>query len=1114
MRFLARVTVALAAMVVPAMGLSHPAKAEDVKREIVTQTDSDYAGFDLRAQKNITLEDCKSICIGDPQCKAFTYNTKVSWCFLKSDFRDAVTFKGAIAGRIVETKAVAETPPEPDLGAAPALSFLPAGTADQARIFLRRAKQFAAASDESTDGLMAQLRTAMGARDYQQVETLAPTALGSDPENLENWLEFTRMALEFGTSDAEGNYRIRELMVPGALNAYQLSRTATKRADALGLLGQAFEALSMYRQAITAYKASLEIVNSPELEARYKSTRASWGFRITGNTVDADNTSPRACVQFSEDLVKSGVDYSNFVTVDGKPGALDVRGSSICVDGLEHGKSYSIALRSGLPSSVDEVLEEPAVINAYIRDRAPAVRFTGENFVLPGAARQGIPVIGINADRAKLQLFRIGDRSIATLLSQSKFLKQVEGYSLDQIRDDIGAPVWEGTLDLQRELNRETVTSLPLDQVLPKREPGIYVLSAEVDGADTDSWEPRATQWFLVSDIGLSTYWGVDGLAVFTRSLDSAKALSGVELTLIARNNEVLGRATSDADGVARFEAGMLRGTAGSAPAVLTARHPGDKGEDYVFLDLERAGFDLSDRGVTGRAAPGPVDVYAYLDRGIYRLGETVNAMALARDDSANAAGGLPLTIVFERPDGVEAKRIVSSTPSEGGHLAQFELPQTGMRGVWKMLAYTDPDDAPVVEKLFLVEDFTPDRIEFDVKAETPAISPDSAALIDIDGRFLYGAPAANLALEGEIRLKTTRTIESLPGYFFGLAEEEDLGAESRPLSDLPRTGPDGKAQIEAVLGPVPVTTRPLAADFALRMREDGGRAVERKLTLPVTAQGAMIGIKPDFGDGSVRENSQAGFRVIAVDPQGKQVDLAGVEWKLMRIERNYQWYRDGSYWRYEAVEIPRVEQNGTLDLKAGEAGAISVPVRWGEYRLEVASTDAGGPATSHVFDAGYYVDKESAQTPDALEIALDRENYTAGETAKLRVSPRFAGEMLVAIGTDRLVRDDQRHGSGRRRGSGNSGEGRMGRGRICNRDPVQAGLGAGEPHADACARNGVAAGDARRARVEGFFRTAGKDDAQPALRHTGEGGRGSRGRGGLRHGCGGRCRHTQPHPL
>ena len=67
-----------------------------------------------------------------------------------------------------------------------------------------------------------------------------------------------------------------------------------------------------------------------------------------------------------------------------------------------------------------------------------------------------------------------------------------------------------------------------------------------------------------------------------------------------------------------------MRGEGALAPAVLTAK----AGGDYVFLDMTRAGFDLSDRGVTGRNAPGAIDVLAWPERGIYRVGETVHAAA------------------------------------------------------------------------------------------------------------------------------------------------------------------------------------------------------------------------------------------------------------------------------------------------------------------------------------------------------------------------------------------------------------------------------------------------------------------------------------------------------
>ncbi|MCH4554301.1 hypothetical protein MKW35_16900, partial [Aestuariibaculum sp. L182] len=88
---------------------------------------------------------------------------------------------------------------------------------------------------------------------------------------------------------------------------------------------------------------------------------------------------------------------------------------------------------------------------------------------------------------------------------------------------------------------------------------------------------------------------------VFARSLATAQPLIGVELQLLAKNNEILGTAITDTDGRATFTAGLLRGTAAMTPAVITAKN-GDA--DYVFLDMTRAGFDLSDRGVTGRTAP------------------------------------------------------------------------------------------------------------------------------------------------------------------------------------------------------------------------------------------------------------------------------------------------------------------------------------------------------------------------------------------------------------------------------------------------------------------------------------------------------------------------------
>ncbi|MEZ5584483.1 MAG: MG2 domain-containing protein [Candidatus Competibacteraceae bacterium] len=78
---------------------------------------------------------------------------------------------------------------------------------------------------------------------------------------------------------------------------------------------------------------------------------------------------------------------------------------------------------------------------------------------------------------------------------------------------------------------------------------------------------------------------------------------------------------------------------------------------DFNFLDLTGPAFDLTDRGVEGRELPGPVDVFLYTERGVYRPGETVQLMALMRDSRGYALPNLPLTLKIVRPDQVEVDR-------------------------------------------------------------------------------------------------------------------------------------------------------------------------------------------------------------------------------------------------------------------------------------------------------------------------------------------------------------------------------------------------------------------------------------------------------------------------
>ena len=70
-------------------------------RRVIVNEGADYFGGDYRTIKKIPLAGCKKACLDDQSCKAFTYNRKAKWCFLKKDIGELKAFKGAVAGRVV-----------------------------------------------------------------------------------------------------------------------------------------------------------------------------------------------------------------------------------------------------------------------------------------------------------------------------------------------------------------------------------------------------------------------------------------------------------------------------------------------------------------------------------------------------------------------------------------------------------------------------------------------------------------------------------------------------------------------------------------------------------------------------------------------------------------------------------------------------------------------------------------------------------------------------------------------------------------------------------------------------------------------------------------------------
>ena len=192
--------------------------------------------------------------------------------------------------------------------------------------------------------------------------------------------------------------------------------------------------------------------------------------------------------------------------------AITNEDQQLCVEGLKHGDHYTIILRQGLPSAVNETLLKSADYDIYVKDRSPQVRFTGKNYVLPRVGQEGIPVISVNTPKVAVDVLRIGDRNLIGTLRSEDFLAQLTTYKIKKYVENEGVKVWSGTLDVKPDTNKDVTTAFPVSDAVGKLQPGVYLMTAKAGekpaagSEEDDEYSTLATQWFIVSDLGLTSF--------------------------------------------------------------------------------------------------------------------------------------------------------------------------------------------------------------------------------------------------------------------------------------------------------------------------------------------------------------------------------------------------------------------------------------------------------------------------------------------------------------------------------------------------------------------------------------------------------------------------------
>lgn len=753
-------------------------------------------------------------------------------------------------------------------------------------------------------------------------------------------------------------------------------------ADALGALGRTIPVLDALDAAITLAP------DDAALAKRLADARQAAGMLVRRVTTEPDAEPPRACLAFTSAPRRAGLVPADWVRLDPPvpDAAVTQEGEQICVSGLPAGATSRITLRAGLPGEGGLALKRDATLAVAMANRKPFLLFDSALFLLPRGQAPRVTLASVNLSSVKLQLVRVSERNVVPFTRDSALGTELASYDADRLTNDVGRVVWEGNADLTGfASNKLARTALPIPDAMA--EPGLYALIAR-PGDGTPPERAFAAQMILRTDLAPTVWRGADGLTVQVRAYTDVMPRAGVKLDLIARNNDILASTTTDADGVARFGVALLHGDGPVAPAALHAF----AGDDFVSLDLTRAAFDLSDRGVGGAPAPGPIDPFIWTDRGIYRPGETVQVMALLRDDGGRPLD-LPIHVRILRPNGQLFSESVPPRLAGGALHVPVMLSAAAPRGDWTVELRADPARPPLATKQFRVDAFVPDRMAVDLAPQGSLVAAQAYSL-PITARYLFGAPAAGLTASGNLRFAVDPDpAPTLSGYRIGLADEE-FAPDSHDFA-VPPTDDQGHSTATIALKRMPDSTQPLLANVSVSVNDPSGRAVTATAAVKLRPSGPMIGIKPGF-DGSVDADAEAGFDLAAVNADGQRIALP-VTLRLVRERPDWRLVRKGQLARYETVWHDEPLTTEQVILPEGPAPLhITRRLPFGRYRLEAAQKD-GLAATSVRFRAGWAA-SDSPDVPDKVDVSTDRRAYTPGAVARIHIAAPFAGQATLLL--------------------------------------------------------------------------------------------------------------------
>jgi len=682
-------------------------------------------------------------------------------------------------------------------------------------------------------------------------------------------------------------------------------------------------------------------------------------------------------------------------------------GFMVSSDNFDIEKSYDLIVSKGLRGRIGGVLREDYFSQVAFGKLEPSVSFSNSKSVyLSAEGSRNIELRIVNIPKVKILVSKIYESNIlaAQRYGYSPSEKGRRGYYEDEYEygnyygggdATLGDVIYEKEIDTRTlpKYGASRLFNFNLEDKLTEFK-GIYHIRVR----STEDYWISDSRFISLSDIGLIAKEGRDKIFVFANSIKSADPLKEINVIAYGANNQVLGMANTNSEGVAEIQF-TRKEFAGFKPAMLIAKTAGD----FTYLPFTSSRVNTSRFEVEGKHSNSTgLDAFIYGERDIYRPGERVNFSVIVRDQQWKSPGELPMILKFLLPNGKELKTFRKNLNAQGSLEGNVEISTAAITGSYVLEVYSS-NEVLLGTKNFSIEEFVPDRIKVTAKLNKEFLQPGEKTVLNINAVNFFGPPAAFRNYECEIQLKQKNfSAKKYDRFSFGLTNQTSFHDN---VVREGKTDEGGNAEESFEVPAMYKNMGLLQANFYATVFDETGRPVSRLTSVDIYTQSTFFGITDD-GYWYYPLNQVVRFPVIAVDKNGNAIS-AQAKAEVIKHEYRTILTRNGDYFRYESQKEDKTVSSQTINVNGENSFYSFVPRSPGEYEVRISIPGSNSYVSRDFWSYGWWGGEASSfevNTEGNIDISADKTSYANGENAKVLFKTPFDGRMLVTMENEKVV--------------------------------------------------------------------------------------------------------------